>query len=175
MSFKTKFIIAFLGIGFTFGLVRYCDRDRVTPTEPGKLAPGERERIEIKGKTVTVIRADKTTKTFAPDGAKVRVGKDGRVSVDVKRFGLTREFGLGAAWNGDKLKLALDAKLVYYRRLGLHLGSAYDPTASKLREIVRPLAFISYTMPSDSFANTSLWVGTELFPQRLSGGIRLAF
>lgn len=175
MSLKSKVITGIITAALGLGLVRYCDRDRVTPTEPGKLAPGERERIEVKGRTITVIRADKTIKTFAPDGAKVRIRKDGQVTVDVKKFGLLREPGLGTSWNGDKLKLAVDVKLVYYRRLGLHLGTAYDPSSKKFTDILRPLAMVSYTVPFDGFANTSLWLGTELFPQKYACGIRLAF
>jgi hypothetical protein len=175
MSLKHKAIFLAIILSLGFGLVRYCDRDRVTPTEPGKLSPGEKERVEIKGRTVIHITADKTTRTFVPDRANVSIGKDGRVTLNVKRFGLTREPGLGASWNGDKLKLTLDVKFMYYRRLGLHVGSAYDPTSKKLKEIVRPLAFVSYTVPHDSFVNTSLWVGAELFPRKYAAGIRLAF
>lgn len=175
MTLKHKVIFAVIIALIGLGLVRYCDRARITPTEPGKLAPGERERVEVHGKTVTIIRADKTTKEFAPGGVKVRVGKDGKVTVDIKRFGLSHEPGMGAAYNGDKLKLSLDGKFVYYRRLGGHLGLTFDPTTKKLGDILKPLAFASYTMPSDSFANTSLFVGYEFFPKRLIGGIRLAF
>lgn len=175
MSLKNKIVIGVIAAVLGLGLVRYCDRDRVTPTEPGKLAPGEKERIEIKGRTVTVIKADKTTKTFVPDKVKISIVKDGRVTINVKRFGLSHEPGLGAAWNGDKLKLALDLKVVYYRRLGLHVGTTYDPTTKKFKDIVRPLAFISYTVPHDSFVNTSLWIGAELFPKKYAAGIRLAF
>lgn len=175
MDLKHKVIFGLIVTALAFGLIRYCDRDRVTPTEPGKLAPTERERIEVKGRTVTVINADKTTRTFAPDGAKVSIGKDGKVTVTVRRFGLTHEPGLGASWNGDKLKIALDFKLVYYRRFGFHLGGAYDPTEKKGKDIIRPLTFVSYTLPSERFANTSLWVGAELFPKKYATGIRLAF
>lgn len=172
---KTKIIFILAVILLTIGLLRYCDRPVVSPTNPGKLAPGEKERIEVRGKTVTVIRADRTIRTFAPAGAKVRVGDDGTVHVDVRKFGFVREPGLGVAWNDDKLKLVLDFKVAYYRRAGFHLGSAYDPTSKKLAHIVKPLVMFSYTMPFDGFANTSVWVGSELFPQRMSGGLRLSF
>ena len=175
MNLKSKIGAGVIAAALSLGLVRHCDRDRITPTEPGKLAPGEKERIEIKGRTLTVIRADTTVKTFVPGGVKVRIGEDGRVSVDAKKFGLCRDFGMGAAWNGDKLKLELDTKFLYYRRLGLHVGTTYDPTASKLRDIARLLAFVSYTVPHDSFTNTSLWLGAELFPKKYATGIRLAF
>lgn len=175
MTLKHKAILAAMVAALSLGLFRYCDRDRTTPTEPGKLAPGEKERIEVKGRTVTVIRADKTVRSYAPGGARVSVRDDGTVNVDIKRFGLSHEAGLGVAWNGDKLKLSLDGKFVYYRRLGLHGALTYDPTSTKLKDIIRPAAFVSSTMPFDGFANTSLFLGTELFPQRLTGGIRLAF
>lgn len=175
MSLKTKLIAGGVAAVLGLGLVRYCDRVRVVPTEPGKLAPNERERVEVKGHKVTVIKADKTMIHYAPDGAKVRINKDGSVNVEIKKFGFMREGGLGTSWNGDRLKLAVDLKFAYYRRLGLHVGTAYDPTQKRFKDIARPLLFLSYAVPHDNFANTSLWVGTELFPQRLAGGIRLAF
>src|SRR5262245_39062400 len=131
------------------GLLRYCDRPKIMPTQPGKLAPDERERIEIKGRTVTVIRADKTVSTFAPNGTRVSVRKDGTIDVSVRKFGLTHEPGLSVIWNGEKLKLAVDMKFLYYRRVALHLGTAYDPTTRKFGEIVRPIAFASYALPFD--------------------------
>lgn len=175
MALKHKAILAAIVAALIIGLVRYCDRDRIIPTEPGVLAPNEKERIEIRGKTVTVIRADKTIKSFAPGGAKIRVRKDGSVDVEIKRLGFSREPGLGVAYNGDKLKLAIDVKVAYYRRLGFHVGATYDPVERRTLNVVKPLAFVSYTMPSDNFANTSIWLGTELLPQRISGGLRLAF
>lgn len=175
MNLKAKAIIGAILTALSLGLFRYCDRDRVKVTQPGVLAPGEKERVEIHGKTITVIKREGTVKSYAPGGAKVSIDKDGKVTVTIKRFGLCHEPGLGAAWNGDKLKLALDFKLVYYRRLGLHAGGSFDPTTKKLDGILRPLVFASYTVPFDSFANTSLWVGAELFPQKYACGIRLAF
>lgn len=175
MSIKQVLIVTGVLLIFVFGFVSYCDRTRVTPTEPGKLAPNENVRVEYRGKTVTVIRADKTTKTYVPDGGKVHVFKNGEVKVSYKKMGLCVQPGISAAYNGDKLKMAFDLKLAYYSRLGGHLGVTYDPTKSRASDILRPLAFASYELPYDGFVNTSLWVGTELFPQRLSGGIRLAF
>jgi hypothetical protein len=175
MKLRVKALfVAMVGASIFF-LLRRCDRPIGSPTAPGTLAPGEKERVEVRGKTVTVIRADRTVRTYAPGGAKVHVGDDGRVSVEIKTWGFSHEPGLGVAWDGDRLKLALDMKLVYYRRLGLHLGSAYDPTRAHISGIVRPVAFASYTVPFDGFANTSLWFGTELFPRQMAGGIRLAF
>jgi hypothetical protein len=175
MSVKSLAVKIGLPILLVIGVVRYCDRPVVAPTPLSALAPSDKARVIVRGKTVTTITADKTVKTFAPDGADIRVGKDGKVSVTMRKFGFLREPGLGAAWNGDKLKLAFDLKLAYYRRFGLHFGSVYDPGGKKFKDILRPVAFVSYAMPTDSFANTSLWLGVELFPKKYTAGIRLAF
>lgn len=176
MTLKHKIISGLVAAALLLGLVRYCDRDRVAPTEPNVLAPNERERIEVKGRTVTVIGSDRTTRTFAPNGVTVSVRRDGTVKVDVKKIGFTRELGLGVALTGEsKLKVSLDYKLAYYRRLGFHLGATFDHHVERAMNIARPMAIISYSMPSEKFSNTSLFAGTELFPSCYVVGLRLAF
>ena len=179
MNLKYKAIIGAVLVALTFGLVKFCDRPRVAPTEPGKLAPGERERVEVNGKRVTVIRADKTTTTFAPGKVKVSIGKDGKATVTVQKAGLAHEPGLGVAFTDGQLKMSLDAKLAYYHSMGFHLGltMGYHDVQS-WRDAVglfRPLGAVSYNLPFDSFVNTSLYAGTELCPQRFVVGLRLAF
>lgn len=156
-------------------LVRRCDRPRVEPTAPGRLAATEKEHVTVGPHKVTIISADKTVTEYVPGRVDVSVRKDGRVDVHVREFGLCAEPGLGGGYNGVSGKEVVDVKFMYYHRLGLNAGLSLDFSKGiKPLDIVKPMVSVSY-VPVMRFANTSVFVGTELFPSRLIGGLRVAF
>lgn len=179
MSLKNKLIAGLVTAALLLGLVKYCDRPVITPTEPGTLAPGEKTRIEFTGRTVTRIDRDKTTREYVPDrNATVSLGDDGKLTLKFRKHGFTREPGIGVALTGDKLKLEADLKLYFFHRLGLHLGATFDPGVKQplknLGDFVKLAPLATYTLPVwDN--RLSVGAGAELFPQRYIGVLRVAF
>lgn len=156
-------------------LVRRCDRPDITPTEPGALLSVEKEHITVGNHIITVVQPEKTVTEYVPGRADVSVRKDGQVVVRVREFGFCLEPGFGGAYNGIAGKEVVDVKFLYYHRLGLDGGITLDfGKGVKAVDIAKPLVTVSY-VPLSRFANTSVFIGTELFPQRLIGGLRLAF
>lgn len=172
-----------IGIGVAVVLVGilfwWLNRDKVIDTPPGTLPPGDIARIVVRGRTVTTITKEKTTREFAPGGADIRVHKGGDVTVRVQKFGLTLEPGVGVGYVDYHGKLVVDAKVIYWRRMGGHIGVTLDPTRKVVADIARPAAFVSYALPikwlEDLDVTTSFCVGSELFPQKTLGIIRFGF
>jgi len=154
--------------------LRRCDRAIVSPTAPGALKPGERERVDVSNHQVTIITPTKTTKEYVPGKVDVSIDKLGHATVHVRELGLMLEPGMGTGYDGVDGKLVLDVKVAYYHRAGLNAGLAFDLGGVDWHERVKSEMAISY-VPLVRLANTSLFVGTELFPQRAIGGIRVSF
>lgn len=172
---RNKAVFLLLIAALVFGCARFCGRDTGAPTPPGTLRPEEKVRVEVKRHSVKVIDKDRTVTKYVPKDATVTVRKDGTVRVDVKKAGVSNDYGISLMVNESRAKLALDARRLYFYQLGLHQGVSIDPTAAKLKNMFRPLVFGSYTFRNERFSNTSLWGGTELFPVSASFGVRLAF
>jgi len=178
MELKTKVILAAIVAALSLGLVRYCDRPVITPTPPGTLAPHEKERVEVRGHTVTRITEKETIKEYAPDGAKISLNKDGTISLDIRKHGFTFQPGLGYITTGDRLKPQLDAKWYFYHRFGVHTGLTFDTGVKKplndLGKFVHVSAFGSYALPYLDY-KLSVGAGLELFPNKYMGVIRYSF
>lgn len=179
MSLKHKLIAGLVTAALVLGLVKYCDRPVVTPTEPGTLAPGEKERIELDGRTVTRIRPDTTERVYVPDGrVSVSIGDDNKTRLVYRKHGFMREPGFGLAVTPEKLKLEADVKFYFYHRLGLHLGGTFDPGVKKplkdLTDFFKIAPSVTYTLPVLK-NRVSVGAGAELFPTKYIGVVRVAF
>jgi hypothetical protein len=91
----------------------------------------------------------------------------------VKHFGVGFDPGVGVAY-ADTLRVALDARLVYYDRLGLNVGLAFSTRSESLGSVVKPYVAVAYTLPFKKFSNTSLFVGSTI-DKYVIGGYRVRF
>ena len=178
-------MINFKWIGIALGIVAlgvgiwWINRADVSDTPPDALGPGDIARVIVKGKNITTITPRKTVKEYAPGGADIRLREGGDVIVNVRKFGFSLAPGMGVAYADSRIKLGVDVRLIYWRRMGGHFGFTLDPTMQQAKDIVRPAAFASYALPirwlEDLDISTSLCLGSELFPQRTMGQIRWGF
>lgn len=103
-----------------------------------------------------------TERIYQPDpkSTTITTDKNGNVTVHVRQFGVGFEPGIGIGYS-TKVRLALDARFVYYKRFGFHggLGFSLDKTdyqtRAKLLDIVNPYVGVSY-VPWLRYSNTSL-------------------
>lgn len=168
---KLKHALIVLGVAIValLLLVNGCE----TPMPPSPLEPGEQVRIEVDGRKIRVTTPKGTTEQFVPDVAKVIV-RDGVTEINVKKLGVKAELGGGFAVTPNRMKLTLDSRIAYYRRVSLHAGLTIDPAADKFINVARPLVFVAYPLMSKWTPNTSVWVGREL-PGEWCGGFRVRF
>lgn len=103
-----------------------------------------------------------TQKIYEPDPGStvITTDKNGNVTVHVRQFGVGFQPGLGIGVS-TKVRVALDARVVYFHRFGLNtgLGFSLDKSdyrlGSRLLDIVDPYGGISY-VPWLRLANTSV-------------------
>ncbi len=170
---KSKLKHALIVLGIAIAAIVLLVKGCATPSVPSPLEPGETVRIEIDGRKMRITTPKGTTERFVPDTAKVTV-RDGKAEIAVKTIGVKAEFGGGFAVTADRMKLMLDSRVAYYRRLSLHAGLTIDPSADKLIDVARPLVFVAYPLMFKWTPNTSVWVGREL-PGEWCGGFRVRF
>lgn len=168
MRLRTKaiaFIVAVLG---STALLQRCNRPLPTVKGPAEISYRDR------GNTIVVKQKDKTPiVTYQPDPNSTVITTDekGNVVVKIRQFGIGFEPGLGIGYS-NRMRLALDARLVYYKRFGFHsgLGLSLDAddykSRTKLLDLVDPYFGFSY-VPFLKFSNTSLvasyTVGKHIF------------
>lgn len=144
------------------GLLQRCNKP-VTFTGPGKITLGGNSGnlITIKHRNPDTGKITKK-RIFQPDPKSTVITTDakGNVTVKVRQFGVGLEPGIGFGYS-NKPRLALDARFVYYKRFGGHMGlgfnldsAAYKGNA-KLLDLVDPYIGISY-VPFLRFSNTSV-------------------
>jgi len=116
--------------------------------------------IDIKHKDKNGKVIDQKIYEPDPGSTVVTTDKNGNVTVKVRQFGVGFEPGLGIGYS-DTLRVALDARVVYFKRASIHtgIGMATDPKMyslkSNLLDIVDPYVGVGY-VPWLRFANTSL-------------------
>lgn len=114
-------------------------------------------------KGVTAIkRTRKTEKGVVTervaDGARdvsLEVLKDGTTRITARTHGFIFEPNL-ALWTSDSVRLGLDSNVYFYRRWSVSVGAGCSVRDSKTWEAY---GAISYTLPIESFSNTSLFAG----------------
>ena len=164
-------------LGCTLGLQR-CNKPTVTkgPAQITQKDDGNVLTIQTKDKTGKV-----TTKQVYepdPDSTVITTDKNGNVSVHVRQFGVGFEPGLGVGYS-DKLRIALDARVVYFKCASIHagLGIAADPQAYKsqtsLLNLVDPYVGVGY-VPYLRFSNTSI-VGSYTATKHVFVFVRFKF
>lgn len=115
-------------------------------------------------------KPDVTVYQPKPDTTVISTDSHGNVTVDVRHFGIGFDPGIGFAY-ADRLRLTLDARLLYYNRLGLNVGFAFSMTGySSLGDIVKPYAAVSYALPFKKLSNTSAYAGCTLDRMVIGGG-----
>lgn len=166
MTTRTKvigFIVAVLGCT---ALLQRCNKPHTTD------GPAT---IETKNGTTLVIteKGKPPVKIYQPDPGSTVITTDdkGRVTFHVRQFGVGFEPGIGLGYS-NKTRLALDARLVYYKRFGFHSGVGCSLDANdyrgraKLLDLVDPYFGFSY-VPFLKFSNTSIvasyTVGKNIF------------
>lgn len=109
-----------------------------------------------------------------PDTTVVTTDPHGNVTVKVQQFGIGFDPGIGIA-ACDKLRLTLDSRVVFYKRLGLNVGLAFSLDAERtLGDAVKPFLAASYALPFKHVSNTSVFAGMT-FDQYIVGGVRVQF
>ena len=107
-----------------------------------------------------------------PNSTVISTDPHGNVTVNVKHFGVGLDPGVGVAY-AEKLRLTLDARLLYYNRFGLNAGLAFSLGNNyTLGDVVTPFAAISYALPFSKLSNTSIYAGVTL-DKYVIGGIRV--
>ena len=105
-----------------------------------------------------------TQKVYEPDPGSTIITTDakGNVTVHVRQFGVGFTPGVGIGYS-NKPRLALDARLVYFKRFGINSGLGFSLTGddyrthAKLFDLVDPYVGVSY-VPWLRFSNTSFVV-----------------
>jgi len=119
-------------------------------------------------------KPDTTVYQPKPDTTVVTTDPHGNVTVKVRQFGVGFDPGIGIA-GCDKLRLTLDSRVVYYKRLGLNVGLAFSLDAERtIGDAVKPFLAASYALPFKHLSNTSVMAGMTL-DQYIIAGIRVAF
>jgi hypothetical protein len=108
-----------------------------------------------------------------PGSTTINIDTHGNVTYQVRQFGVGFQPGIGVSCS-DRLRVDLDARVVYFKRFGLNAGLAFAAGSGvSLANIVKPYGALTYT-PFDKFANTSVFVGMQLDKTPI-GGIRVRF
>ena len=119
-------------------------------------------------------KPDVTVYQPKPDTTVVTTDPHGNVTVKVRQFGVGFDPGIGIA-GCDKLRLTLDSRVVFYKRLGLNVGLAFSLDAERtLGDAVKPFLAASYALPFKHLSNTSVMAGMTL-DQYIIAGVRVAF
>lgn len=119
-------------------------------------------------------KPDTTVYQPKPDTTVITTDPHGNVTVKVQQFGVGFDPGIGIA-ACDKLRLTLDSRVLFYKRLGLNVGLAFSLDAERtLGDAVKPFVAASYALPFKRLSNTSVFAGMTL-DQYIIGGIRVAF
>lgn len=107
-----------------------------------------------------------------PNTTVISTDPHGNVTVTVKHFGIGFDPGIGVSYV-EKLRLALDARVLFYNRFGLNTGLAFSLSNNyTLGDVVKPFAAISYALPFNKFSNTSVYAGVTL-DKFIIGGVRV--
>lgn len=141
----------------------------------GVIPPNTDATISLDGDTVTVETNNERTRKYAPKGTKIVVNKDGSLRVVSRQYGLTREFGVGLAFEDSHVMPALDVKLAYYMRFGLNAGMGVRLNDKLSLSTFRPYAAISYALPFNATSNTSIFVGHSLVSDQWVTGVSVRF
>jgi hypothetical protein len=139
------------------------------------IPPNTDATISLENDTVTIDVNNERTRKYAPKGTKIVVNKDGSLRVISKQYGLTRELGIGLAFEDSYVMPALDIKLVYYMRFGLNAGLGVRLNNRVSLSSFRPYAAISYALPFSAASNTSLFVGHSLVSEHWITGLSVRF
>lgn len=158
-------------IGAVIGLLLWFAHKRGVSVIP----PNTDATISVDGNTVTVETNNDRTVKYAPKGTKIVVNKDGSLRVVSKQYGLTREVGVGLAFEDSKVMPALDIKLAYYMRFGLNAGMGFRLNDKLSLATFRPYAAVSYALPFSATSNTSIFVGHSLVSEHWVTGISVRF
>lgn len=177
---KSKLFLTGLGaLSLIILSVKACHKDPSIIKDQPILKATDKARIEVRGHNLTVTQRGKdgkeeTTSTYVPGPVTIVTDDKGNVKIKVKRFGVSIDPGIGAAFYRDKLLLSTDLRIVYLHRFSLHGALLWSPTEEYVQDIIKPAAFVSYALPYKKFSNTSVFAGMTL-DQRLITGVRLGF
>lgn len=129
-----------------------------------KLAPDDAAKVVIRPGRLAVVRPDRTTTKFVPEGAAVAVTvkKDNRVDVKVQQFGFSLNPGLGLALGVGKPAGVLDLRFVYYNRLSGLVGITLQKA---------PSVYVGVGV--NVVSRTSLWIGKTR--DGYLGGVRVSW
>lgn len=158
-------------IAAVIGLVLWLAHKRGVSVIP----PNTDATISIDNDTVTIDTNNERTRKYAPKGTTIVVNKDGSLRVVSKQYGLTREVGIGIAFEDAYIMPALDIKLAYYMRFGLNAGMGVRLNNRVSLASFRPYAAISYALPFSATSNTSLFVGHSLVSEHWVTGLSVRF
>lgn len=146
-------------LGCTLGLQR-CNKPTVIKGPAQITSSGDGDVLIVKHKSSDgkVI----TEKIYEPDPKSTVITTDakGNVTVHVRQFGIGFEPGIGVGFS-TRARLALDARVVYFKRFGIHTGLGFSlekgdyKVGSKLLDLVDPYMGVSY-VPWLRYSNTSL-------------------
>jgi hypothetical protein len=179
---KMKIILlGILAVAIALVLLR-CNRDP-KPTPGIKLEEKDQAKVFVEKNKITVVKRNvdgstSTTTKFVPKNGTVTVGKDGSVDINVRQFGWSADPGVGAIVSSEGLSLSLDLQVIYWKRMGLNVGSGFRSTSSKdandfIKEAFRPFVGVSYRLPWNIVSNTSVLTGYEPLQKQLCFGIRV--
>lgn len=112
-------------------------------------------------KTGKIITQD----IYEPDPGSTTITTDahGNVTVHVRQFGVGLQPGFGVGYTG-KVRLALDARVVYFKRFGINTGVGFSinpsdyKSHSSLLDIADPYIGVSY-VPTLKAPDTSVLAG----------------
>lgn len=148
--------------------LRHKDKPLVFDGPATITTPGHNVVVQQPGKPPVTIYQPQ------PGSTVVTTDPHGNVTVKVKQFGIGFDPGIGVAF-ADKLRLTLDTRVLFYKRLGLNLGLAFSLTAERnVGGAVKPFVAVSYALPFKKFSNTSVYAGST-FDKYIIGGVRVQF
>ena len=167
-----------LVIGLLLGLVGLLhhlrtqqnrDKEATSPT----LKVNEKEKVIINNQThtVTVVTPTGTKVTEGSRHTVVTITKDNEIQVYSPQSGFIFEPGI-TQFHSDYFRVGVDVQWYYFRRWGLLTGGGID-----VNHTSRTFDFyqaVGYTLPFETFSNTTLFVGYSMNRQVVPG-VRLKF
>lgn len=156
-------------------LVTHCGKPM--PVTSPTLSADDAEIVTINHRTVRVETHNGVRTSYVPANGRVdvRISKKGEVDVQVKNKGVGGSLGIGLAYS-DVSRATLDAPVVYWNRLSLHVGLAFGK-----RPAVMGFCAVAYDLDQLHLWNTSVMVGKVADRHFLSTsdgwivGVRLGF
>lgn len=130
--------------------------------------------ISNEGSVLVIGQEDKPVlRIYQPDPRSTVISTDqkGNVKIKVKHVGYGFQPGIGFGYS-DRLRLTLDARLLYWDRFGLNGLLALSPDHNATA--VQPFFVLTYALPFEYLSNTSLFAGTW-FDKTFIGGVRVKF